>query len=47
VKEVPEDINNIIKKILRKEKMEKTYAPWIEKLKNNYVVEINKKELEK
>jgi len=47
VKEVPEDVNNIIKNILRKEKMEKTYAPWIEKLKNNYVVEINKKELEK
>jgi SurA-like N-terminal domain len=47
VKEVPEDINNIIKNILRKEKMEKAYASWIEKLKNNYAVEINKKELEK
>ena len=47
VKEVPEDINNIIIKILRKEKMEKAYASWINKLKNNYAVEINKKELEK
>jgi len=47
VKEVPEDINNIIKKILRKEKMEKAYTSWIEELKNNYAVEINKKELEK
>jgi len=42
-----EDINNNIKNILRKEKMEKAYASWIEKLKNNYAVEINKKELEK
>ncbi len=47
VKEVPEDANNIIKNILRKEKMEKAYASWIEELKNNYAVEINKKELEK
>jgi hypothetical protein len=47
VKEVPEDVNNIIKNILRKEKMEKAYASWIEELKNNYAVEINKKELEK
>jgi len=47
VKEVPEDINNIIKKNLRKEKMEKAYTSWIEELKNNYAVEINKKELEK
>ena len=47
VKEVPEDIHNIIKNILRKEKMEKAYASWIEKLKNNYAVEINKKELGK
>jgi hypothetical protein len=27
--------------------MEKAYVPWIKKLKNKYVVEINKKELEK
>ena len=47
VKEVPEDVNNIIKNILRKEKMEKAYASWIEELKNNYAVEINKKELGK
>jgi len=47
VKEVPEDVNNIIKNILRKEKMEKAYASWIEELKKNYAVEINKKELEK
>jgi len=47
VKEVPDDMNNIIKNILRKEKMEKAYASWIEKLKNNYAVEINQKELEK
>jgi SurA-like protein len=47
VKAASEDINNIIIKILRKEKMEKAYASWIKKLKNKYAVEINKKELEK
>jgi len=47
VKAVSKDINNIIIKILRKEKMEKAYASWMEKLKNKYAVEINKKELEK
>jgi len=47
VKDVSKDINNIIIKILRKEKMEKAYASWMEKLKNKYAVEINKKELEK
>lgn len=47
VKAVSKDINNIIIKILRKEKMEKAYALWIKKLKNKYAVEINKKELEK
>jgi len=47
VNEVPKDINNIIIKILRKEKMEKAYVPWIKELKNKYAVEINKKELEK
>ena len=47
VKAVSKDINNIIIKILRKEKMEKAYASWIKKLKNKYAVEINKKELEK
>jgi len=47
VKDVSKDINNIIIKILRKEKMEKAYALWIKKLKNSYAVEINKKELEK
>jgi FKBP-type peptidyl-prolyl cis-trans isomerase (trigger factor) len=44
---VSKETNNIIIKILRKEKMEKAYVPWIKKLKNKYVVEINKKELEK
>ena len=34
VKAVSKDINNIIIKILRKEKMEKAYASWMEKLKN-------------
>ena len=47
VKAVSKDINNIIIKILRKEKMEKAYASWIKKLRNKYAVEINKKELEK
>jgi len=47
VKAATKDINNIIIKILRKEKMEKAYASWMEKLKNKYAVEINKKELEK
>jgi len=46
-KAASKDINNIIIKILRKEKMEKVYAEWIKKLKNKYAVEINKKELEK
>jgi FKBP-type peptidyl-prolyl cis-trans isomerase (trigger factor) len=44
---VSKETNNIIIKILRKEKMEKAYVPWIKKLKNKYGVEINKKELEK
>ena len=47
VKAESENINNIIIKILRKEKMEKAYAAWIKNLKNKYAVEINKKELEK
>lgn len=47
VKAVSKDINNMIIKILRKEKMEKAYASWIKKLKHKYAVEINKKELEK
>ncbi|MGB2688977.1 MAG: SurA N-terminal domain-containing protein, partial [Desulfobacterales bacterium] len=38
VKAVSKDINNIIIKILRKEKMEKAYASWIKKLKNKYAV---------
>jgi hypothetical protein len=42
-----EDVKNIIKNILRKEKMEKAYASWIKTLENKYAVEINKKELEK
>jgi hypothetical protein len=42
------DINNkIIIKILRKEKLEKAYAPWIKQLKNKYPVEINKEEFKK
>lgn len=47
VKAVAKDVNNIIIKILRKEKMEKAYTSWIKDLKNKYAVEINKKELEK
>ena len=47
VKAMSKDINNIIIKILRKEKMEKAYASWIKNLKNKYAVEVNKKELEK
>ena len=47
VNEVSKDTNNIIIKILRKEKMEKAYTSWIKKLKKKYAVEINKKELEK
>lgn len=47
VKAVSKDTNNIIIKILRKEKMEKAYASWIKKLKNKYAIEINRKELEK
>jgi FKBP-type peptidyl-prolyl cis-trans isomerase (trigger factor) len=47
VKAVSKDINNIIIKILRKEKMEKAYVLWIKKLKNKCAIEINKKELEK
>lgn len=47
MKAMSKDINNIIIKILRKEKMEKAYASWIKNLKNKYAVEINKKELEK
>jgi FKBP-type peptidyl-prolyl cis-trans isomerase (trigger factor) len=42
------DINDkIIIKILRKEKLEKAYAPWIKQLKNKYAVEINKEEFKK
>ena len=47
VKAMPEDKNNIIIKILRKEKMEKAYTSWMNELKNKYAFEINKKELEK
>jgi len=47
VKTKSKDINNNIIKILRKEKMEKAYAPWIKQLKNKYAVEINKEEFKK
>ena len=47
VNAMSKDINNIIIKILRKEKMEKAYASWIKNLKNKYAVEVNKKELKK
>ncbi len=47
VKTVSKDVNSIIIKILRKEKMEQAYTSWIKNLKNKYAVEINKKELEK
>jgi parvulin-like peptidyl-prolyl isomerase len=48
VKTESKEINNkIIIKILRKEKLEKAYAPWIKQLKNKYTVEINKEELKK
>jgi len=39
--------NKIIIKILRKEKLEKAYTPWIKQLKNKYAVEINKEEFKK
>lgn len=47
VKKISKDVNSIIIKILRKEKMEQAYTSWIKNLKNKYAVEINKKELEK
>jgi FKBP-type peptidyl-prolyl cis-trans isomerase (trigger factor) len=48
VKTESKDINDkIIIKILRKEKLEKAYAPWIKQLKNKYAVEINKEEFKK
>ncbi len=47
MKTVSKDVNSIIIKILRKEKMEQAYTSWIKNLKNKYAVEINKKELEK
>jgi len=46
-KAVPKDMNKTIIEILRREKMEKAYAPWIIELKNKYTVEINKEQLEK
>ena len=39
--------NDIIIKILRKEKMEKAYAAWIKQLKNKFSVEINKEAFKK
>ena len=39
--------NDIIIKILRKEKMEKAYAAWIKQLKNKFAVEINKEAFKK
>jgi FKBP-type peptidyl-prolyl cis-trans isomerase (trigger factor) len=47
VETISKDVNSIIIKILRKEKMEQAYTSWIKNLKNKYAVEINKKELEK
>jgi len=47
VKTISKDVNSIIIKTLRKEKMEQAYTSWIKNLKNKYAVEINKKELEK
>jgi len=41
------DINTTIIKILRREKMEKAYAPWIKELTGKYTVEINNEQLEK
>ena len=38
MKAMSKDINNIIIKILRKEKMEKAYATWIKQLKNKFAV---------
>jgi hypothetical protein len=38
---------NAIVKILRREKMENAYTPWMEELKKKYPVEINKKQLQK
>ena len=47
VKTESKNINNIIIKILRKEKMEKAYAAWIKQLKNKFSVEINKEAFKK
>ena len=45
---VPEKIQrDAVVKILRQEKLEKAYIPWIETLKNKYRVEINKAQLQK
>jgi SurA-like N-terminal domain len=46
VKAIPEDINNLIINMLRKEKMEKAYALWIKELKKKYDIKINTKRLE-
>lgn len=41
------DINEIIVKLLRREKAEKSYKAWIEELKANYDIEINGEQWEK
>ncbi|MBU1163686.1 MAG: hypothetical protein KKA75_06000, partial [Proteobacteria bacterium] len=41
-KEDPANINEVIVKQLRREKVEEAYKVWIKKLKKNYKVEINR-----
>jgi hypothetical protein len=47
LKPLDKDQKNNIVKILRQEKMEKAYVPWMEALKKKYTVEINKEQLQK
>ena len=47
VKATEKGQRDAIIKILRREKMEKAYPPWMEALKKKYVVEINKEQLQK
>jgi hypothetical protein len=47
VKPMEKEQKSDIVKILRREKMEKACTPWMEALKKKYIVEINKKQLQK
>lgn len=46
-KEVTKDVNVMIMKHLRREKVEEVYKSWIKKIKKKYTVEINKAQWEK